>query len=252
MLWPQLVSSAAWAIRCRGSTPSSVPASSAWGHRSWMKLDLVASAVGGAWCCEAAARLRTLRCVARVVPAAALRCRRPGRWRLRATGARRHRCARLHCRRRPDRRPHPRPWPAPLTPIFCNCLTSMSARPEAFALGELHRQLIVGHALVHLLLVAAEHRVLAHGIAHALQHHAREHGFELLGDRADGLRIIRAGRALQLAQTREVCVSRRVRFEMSELMRVPIRSRSARRAGRRLVSELRESRRGRSDRHPPG
>src|ERR1700716_2865171 len=43
MFRPQLVSSAACAIRWRGSTPSSCPACCACGHRSWTKLVFAAS-----------------------------------------------------------------------------------------------------------------------------------------------------------------------------------------------------------------
>src|SRR2546423_422451 len=48
MFRPQLVSSAAWAMRWRGSMPSSCPACWAWGQRSWTKLVLAASEAGDA------------------------------------------------------------------------------------------------------------------------------------------------------------------------------------------------------------
>src|SRR5688572_29087018 len=75
---------------------------------------------------------------------------------------------------------------------------------EATPRGQLHGQLVVHHALVHVALVAAEHRVAEAGIAHALQHHLGEDALELPRHFAQRVRIVRTRAAAQRRELREV------------------------------------------------
>src|SRR5580704_13968598 len=77
---------------------------------------------------------------------------------------------------------------------------------QAMAPGELERQLVIEHALVHLGLVAAEDRILADGLAHALEHHLGEQALELLRHLAQRARVLLAYCALELLEPREVTI----------------------------------------------
>ena len=63
-------------------------------------------------------------------------------------------------------------------------------KAKSAAAGNLHRQLVIEHALIEVLLIAAQELVAEIRIAHALDHHARENGFELPCGLAQRLRIL--------------------------------------------------------------
>src|SRR6185369_3114677 len=81
--------------------------------------------------------------------------------------------------------------------------------PQALALGQRHRELIVHHALVHLDLVAAEQRIAKARLTHALQHHLREDTLELARDFAQRLRIVVLGATAQRRELTEIVRVRR-------------------------------------------
>ena len=75
---------------------------------------------------------------------------------------------------------------------------------QAAALAQLHGELVVGHVLVHVTLIAAEHRIAHAGAAHALEHHLGEQTLELLRDRAQRRRIVGFGATAQRCELLEV------------------------------------------------
>ena len=86
----------------------------------------------------------------------------------------------------------------------------MSASPRPRPCDQLHGELVVRHVLVHVALVAAEHRIAEAGAAHALEHHLGEHTLELARDLAQRRRIVGLGAAAQRRELPEVVRIRRV------------------------------------------
>ena len=92
--------------------------------------------------------------------------------------------------------------PLPAPPLSWRI--SMSARPSPRPCAQLHRELVVGHVLVHVTLVAAEHRIAHAGAAHALEHHLGEQALELLRGRPQRLGIVGLGAAAQRRELLEI------------------------------------------------
>ena len=68
----------------------------------------------------------------------------------------------------------------------------------------MHGELVVGHVLVHVALIAAEHRIAHAGVAHALEHHLGEQTLELLRDLTQRRRIVGLRAASQRRELPEV------------------------------------------------
>ena len=77
-------------------------------------------------------------------------------------------------------------------------------KAEPAAARDVYRQLIIEHALVEVLLIAAQNLVAEIGVAHALDHHARENRLELARRLAQRLRILVLSPAFERIQPREV------------------------------------------------
>ena len=73
-------------------------------------------------------------------------------------------------------------------------------RPSLNCIGDL----VVDHVLVHVALVAAEHRIAEAGAAHALEHHLGEQTLELLRGLAQRRRIVGCGAAAHRRELLEV------------------------------------------------